>query len=316
MQFYIIRRILLVIPTLFLVTIIVFFLVRFIPANTVDIMLADQEGLARIDRAALMERLGLNVPVYVQYGRWLGNLVRGDIGQSLWTNRPVIDELKQRLPVSLELGFLAIIIGQIIAIPIGIFSAIRQDSLGDHAGRSIAILFLCVPNFWLGTLIMVYPAIWWHWSPAMTLIKLSDNLLGNLGMFLLPALIMGLHASGNTMRMTRTMMLEVLKQDYIRTAWSKGLSERVVVIRHTLRNALIPVVTMIGMQIPILISGTVIMEQIFNLPGMGTLMLDALQKRDYPIISGVNLFIATFVLVTNLAVDVSYSYLDPRIRYR
>lgn len=318
MQSYIIRRFLLLIPTLLIVTVIVFLLIRFVPGNIIDKMAAEQAAYTTIpiDRQELMKLLGLDVPLYEQYGRWLFGLLQGDIGKSLWTNRPVLGELKSALPISLELGIFAIIIGQLVAIPIGILSAIRQDTPRDYISRSLAILFLCIPNFWIATLIMVYPAIWWHWAPAMKYVPLSENIGQNLGMFLLPAVIMGLHASGSTMRMMRTMMLEVLRHDYIRTAWAKGLRERMVVFRHAMRNALIPVVTMVGMSIPTVISGTVIVEQIFNLPGMGRLMLDALTTRDYPIVSGVNLFVAAFVLITNLAVDISYSFLDPRIRYR
>lgn len=318
MQTYVSRRLLLVVPTLVIVTIIVFFLIRFIPGNVVDQMVAEQAVLSSIplDRADIEKRLGLDVPVHAQYLNWFAGLFRGDVGKSLWTQRPVVDAIKAKLPVSLELGILAIIIGQLVAIPVGILSAIRQDTGRDYVGRSVAIIFLCLPNFWLATLIMVYPSIWWHWAPSMVYIPLSESITGNLGMFLLPATVMGLHASGSTMRMTRTMMLEVLRHDYIRTAWSKGLKERIVVGRHAMRNALIPVVTMVGMSIPGVLSGTVIMEQIFNLPGMGRLMLEALTSRDYPIVSGVNLFIAVFVLVMNLLVDISYSLLDPRIRYR
>lgn len=301
-----------------LVTIIVFFTVRFIPGNVVDMMMSEREsfGSSNLERDALIHRLGLDVPVHIQYGRWVANVLQGDLGKSIWTNQPIIDELKKRLPVSLELGILAILVGQSIAIPLGVFSAIRQDTPNDYIGRIIAILFLCLPNFWLGTLVIVYPSIWWHWVPSMEYIPFFENPLGNLGMFILPGAIMGLTASGTTMRMTRTMMLEVLRQDYIRTAWAKGLKERVVIIRHALKNALIPVVTMIGLTIPILIGGTVIMENIFALPGMGRLILESLSRRDYAMISGINLFFAGFVMVTNLIVDLSYAFFDPRIRYR
>ncbi len=319
MQAYIIRRLLIIIPTLLLVTIIVFFLVRFIPGDVVDVMISQQTAAGTteaLDRDEVLKGLGLDSPIYVQYGRWIWSILQGDFGNSLWSGKKVLDSLTERLPISLELGIIGIIIGQIVAIPVGILSAIRQDTLQDHVSRTGAVLVMCVPAFWIGTLVMVYPAIWWRWSPSMQYIAFQDNPLGNLGMFIIPGAILGLHASGTTMRMMRTMMLEVLRQDYIRTAWSKGLEERLVVFRHALKNALIPVVTMIGLQIPPLIAGTVIIEQIFNLPGMGRLMLDALNSRDYPVVSGINLFIAVFVMVCNLLVDMTYSYLDPRIRYR
>ena len=218
--------------------------------------------------------------------------------------------------MTFELGLLAVIIGLLISLPIGIYSAIRQNTVGDYAGRGIAVTFISVPTFWTATMVMIYPALWWGWAPQMRLIPFTEDPLGNLGMFLLPAAILGMVLSGTTMRMTRTMALEVLRQDYIRTAWSKGLKERVVVMRHVLKNALIPVVTLVGFQLPILIGGSVILEQIFVLPGIGTLLLDAIQKRDYPIVSGINLFIATAVVFTNLLIDLTYGYLDPRVRYR
>lgn len=318
MQNYIIRRVLLLIPTIILVTIIVFFLVRFIPGDVIDVMMSEQQafGHTEIDRDELVKRLGLDVPIFIQYGRWVSEVFRGNLGDSLWSSESVVEALRTRLPVSLELGLIAIIIGQLVAIPIGILSAIRQDTPQDYVGRILAILFLCLPNFWLGTLVMVYPSIWWHWAPPLQYVPLAQDPLGNLAMFIIPGAIMGLHASGSSMRMTRTMMLEVMRQDYIRTAWSKGLTEKVVIMRHALKNALIPVVTMIGISLPVVIAGTVIMENIFALPGMGRLTLEALTKRDYAMVSGINLFFAGFVMLVNLGVDLSYAFLDPRIHYK
>jgi peptide/nickel transport system permease protein len=317
MQAYIARRLLLIIPTIVLVTLIVFCLIRFVPGDVVELMVAEMaDAGGEIDEEAIRQTLGLDVPIHVQYGRWIWGILQGDFGKSLLSSTRVVDEVRTRFPVSLELGILAILLGQIVAVPVGIYSAVRQDTPSDYISRTLAIAFLCVPNFWLGTLVMVYPAIWWGWSPSVEYIPLVEDPIGNLKMFVIPAIILGLSASGTTMRMTRTMMLEVLRQDYVRTAWSKGLKETVVVLRHALRNALIPVVTIIGFRIPVLIGGTVIMEQIFCLPGMGRLMIEALNSRDYTMLSGVNLFIAVFVLVNNLAIDLSYAYLDPRVRYR
>ena len=202
-----------------------------------------------------------------------------------------------------------------IALPVGIYSAIRQDSAADFLGRSVAIIGLATPNFWLGIMVMIYPAIWWGWSPPLELVSFTKDPLGNLGGFLIPSLILGTAAAAATMRMTRTMMLEVLRQDFIRTAWSKGLRERAVVIRHAVKNALIPVVSLIGLQLPILVGGAVIMENIFNLPGLGRLLLNALNDRDYPMVSGINLFFATGVVGINLLIDVLYAVVDPRVRY-
>jgi peptide/nickel transport system permease protein len=222
----------------------------------------------------------------------------------------------QRIPLTFELGFMALIIGLLISIPIGVYSAIRQDTITDYFLRSLSILLISVPSFWLGTMIVLYPSIWWHWAPPMEFIPFFTNPIGNLGMMIIPALVLGSQQSGSTMRMTRTMMLETLRQDYIRTAWSKGLSERVVVIRHAMKNALIPVVTMVGGGIPALVGGSVIIEYIFNLPGMGRLMIDALNGRDYPIISAINLIMATIVIANNLFIDLTYGWLDPRIHYQ
>ena len=319
MRAYIIRRLLLIIPTLFLLTILVFLSVRFLPGDVIDAMLGrmeyDQPGT--IDREALERMLGLDVPGYVQYVRWLGRIfLHGSLGESLMGRGAVEEQIIDRLPVTVELGLLAIVIGLVIALPVGIYSAIRQDTAADHAGRSVAIIGLATPNFWLGIMVMIYPAIWWGWSPRLELIPFSEDPLENLGMFLIPSLILGTASAAAIMRLTRTMMLEVLRQDYIRTAWSKGLRERVVIIRHTIKNSLIPVVTLIGLQLPILVGGSVIMENIFNLPGLGRLMLVALNDRDYPLISGINLFFATAVIVANLITDLFYAFLDPRVRYK
>jgi peptide/nickel transport system permease protein len=231
-------------------------------------------------------------------------------------NQDIAREIEHRLPVTFELGLMALVIGVLISIPIGVYAAIRQDSIPDYILRSAAIILISVPSFWIGTMIMIYPSIWWGWSPPMELISFSKDPIGNLGMFLLPALVLGTGMTGSSMRMTRTMMLEVLRQDYIRTAWAKGLNERIIVIRHALKNALIPVITIIGMQLPVLVGGSVIIEQIFVLPGIGRMLLDALSNRDYPIVSGITLVLSSFVIIVNLAVDIAYGWLDPRIHYQ
>jgi len=320
MQAYVIRRILLMIPTILLVTMIAFLAVRFIPGSVIELMVAEMgEESGRESELTieyLKEALGLDMPLHVQYWRWLSAAARGDLGQSLWTDRPVTQEIFSRLPVSLELGALALIVGLLIAVPIGTYSAIRQDTAGDYIGRTIAILFISLPTFWTGTMVIVYPSIWWNWSPAIRYIPFFDNPAGNLLQFIIPAIIMGMVLSGTTMRMTRTMMLEVLRQDYIRTAWSKGLKERVVIIRHAIRNALIPIVTLIGGQLPMMVGGAVIIESIFNLPGLGRLMVNALTDRDYPVVSGVNLFLSMIVMLNILFIDMLYPYLDTRVRYK
>ena len=318
MRAYIIRRLLLVIPTLFIVTIVTFLSVRFIPGDAIDAMAVELEALGFIvDREALVHELGLDVPVHVQYGRWMGGiLLHGTLGDSLWGDDVSIEEkIVARLPVTLELGVLAILIGLVIAVPVGIYSAIRRNSAADYFGRTAAVIGLATPNFWLALIVIIYPALWWGWSPPLRLVSFTEDPLGNLGVFIIPSLILGTALSAGTMRLTRTTMLEVLRQEYIRTAWSKGLKERVVILRHAIKNALIPVVTLIGLQLPILVGGSVIMENIFNLPGLGRLMVLALEGRDYPVVSGVNLFFATAVVGFNLMIDLIYPYLDPRVRY-
>ena len=319
MSAYLSRRLLLLIPTLFLLTVLVFLSVRFIPGDVIDVMAARIEAMGggQVDRAAMERRLGLDLPIHVQYGRWIGGiLLHGTLGESLIGGWPVEERITGRLPVTIELGVLAILIGLVIALPVGIYSAIRQDTATDYTGRILAILGLATPNFWLGTMVMIYPAIWWRWSPPMEHMPFTEDPLGNLEMFLIPSVILGTAMSAATMRMTRTMMLEVLRQDYIRTAWAKGLKEQTVVLRHAIKNALIPVVTLVGLQLPLVVGGAVIMENLFNLPGLGRLLVDALSERDYPVVSGVNLFFACIVLLNNLFIDLIYAYLDPRIRYQ
>jgi peptide/nickel transport system permease protein len=317
------------IPTLFLVAILVFLTVRFIPGSVIDLMVAEMSQEAslgqQISADYIKESLGLDQPIHIQFLRWLGvmpqkdgkvsGVIEGNLGASLWSGRRITTELGAKIPISLELGVLAILSGLLIALPIGIYSAIRQDTWGDYAGRTFAILAISLPGFWLCTMVIVYPSIWWGWSPAMEYIPFTKDPMGNFIQFIIPAVILGLVFSGGTMRMIRTMMLEVLRQDYIRTAWSKGLNERTVIFRHALKNALIPVVTIVGAQLPILIGGAVVEEQIFALPGVGRYLIDAINRRDYPIISGVNLVIATFILICNLLIDLTYAWLDPRVTY-
>ena len=333
MRAYIVRRLLLMVPTLLILTVIVFLAVRFIPGDIVDAMTLEMERWGvDIDREAVERMLGLDVPVHVQYGRWMGvlptpdwvtgeshfkGLLQGTLGESLRrTHLTVEEEILGRFPVTIELGVIAIVIGLLIALPVGIYSAIRQDTAADYVGRTAAVIGMATPNFWLALMVIIFPAIWWGWTPPLQWVPFTDDPLGNLGILIIPSVILGTAMSAGTMRMTRTMMLEVLRQDYIRTAWSKGLKERVVIVRHAIRNALMPIVTLVGLSLPLLVGGSVIMENIFNLPGLGRLMLTALNDRDYPLVSGVNLFFGALVLVTNLLIDMIYPYIDPRVRYR
>ena len=302
------------IPTMFIVSIIVFLTIRLIPGDTLEVM-ASTRYITKESRDAIRVALGLDLPAHVQYGRWMSGVLQGDLGTSFFTNLPITPLILQKLPVSLEMGGIAIIFALALAIPVGVYSGMRPESKTDHLLRSISILFICVPSFWLGTMILIYPAIWWNWSPPLYYVSFFEDPLTNLTIVSIPALILGMWLSGIIMRLTRTMMLEILKQDYIRTAWAKGLNERVVIVRHVLKNSLIPVVTMIGLQLPVMIGGAIVVEYIFNIPGIGSLVVETLLQRDYNILSGINLFMAGFVLVANVLIDITYAWLDPRIQY-
>jgi len=318
---YIVRRLLLVIPTLLIVTALTTVAIRLIPGDAVDVLVGQMDLSGKENRVELRARLeaelGLDAPIPVQYVRWWKDvLLHGDLGDSIFMGISVKDQIKQRLPVTLEIGVLALIIAMLISFPIAIFSAVRQDTIGDYAFRSLAIIFISLPEFWVGIMVVVFPSIWWGWSPPIINISLWDDPIGNLKMYILPAAILGMGINGVNMRLMRTMMLEVVREDYIRTAYAKGLTERVVILRHAVKNALIPVVTVIGLNVPVVIGGSIIIEQIFGLPGMGRLAVEAAFIRDYPVIIGVTLVYAFVVLLIILITDLSYAFLDPRIRYR
>jgi peptide/nickel transport system permease protein len=309
--------------TVVIASFLVFILMRSVPGTIVDSLVAQYRGQLEADmdvnlndvKALLEAELGLDRPFMVQYVEWFGKAIRGDLGNSLWRKTPVVEEIAKRFPVTIELGLLAFVMAQLIAFPIGIYSAIRQETLGDYTGRGFAILLVAVPDFWIGTMIVVFGSIWWGYAPPIRFIGLFDDPVGHFKMLLIPAAVLGMALAGGQMRMTRTMLLEVLRQDYVRTAWSKGLKENVIILRHALRNALIPVVTSVGPQLLIMVSGSVVIEQIFNLPGMGRLTLQAIETRDYPVVSGVLLVFAVALVLMNLLIDLTYSFLDPRIRY-
>ena len=318
MHAYVIRRLLSLLPTLVIASLIVFISIRLIPGDVVDLMLSNNDISAEPkSRDQLIAALGLDKPMWKQYLLWVRAIVfHGDLGTSLWQGTSVAEQIGARLPVTMELGAIALVVSLTMALPIGIYSATRQDTAGDYIARSFSILLLAVPSFWLGTMVVVFPSIWWGWSPPIDYVGFFTNPWQNLQQMVVPGIVLGTSLSAITMRMTRTMMLEVLRQDYIRTAQAKGLSERVVVLRHALRNALIPVVTLIGLQAPLLLGGAVIIEQIFVIPGMGMLLLEAVSQRDYPIVTGVFLIVGVAVLVINLLVDLSYGLLDPKVRAR
>jgi len=310
---YALKRLLVAIPSLLIATVIVFSLSRLIPGDVVTLMMQENQYAQSLEE--MREKLGLNRPIYLQYFEWIGRAMRGDLGESLYSSRPVLQELARRAPVSLELGAVAVFFAVLLGVPIGVLSASRQDSAEDYIARSGAILGLSAPGFWLGTLVVVLPAIYFGWSPSIKFILFISDPWGHMVQFLIPGFLLGIASAASIMRLTRTQLLEVLRQDYVRTAWSKGLGERVVVLKHSLKNALIPVVTVLGIQIAQVLSGTVIFETIFGLPGMGRFLFDAITERDYPVIQGINLVIVTTIVTVNLLVDVVYAYLDPRIRY-
>lgn len=315
MKEYIIRRVLLMFPTLLGVTLAVFVLMHLAPGDVIMAKLAEDyvtpEHLER-----MRAELGLDKPLHEQYVFWLANVVRGDLGTSLWSGAPVTEELMKRIPVSAELAIVAMLVSISIALPLGVLSAVRQDTGADYLGRFASISFLSAPNFWLGTLILVLPAIWFGWAPPVRYVPLTQEPWMNLQQVLPAALALGAHSSAVVMRMSRSTLLEVLRQDYIRTAWAKGLNGQVVIVRHALKNALIPVITIWGSQLSNLLGGTVVMETIFSLPGIGLSTFQAIERRDFVQLQGNVLFIAGVFVVMNLLVDLIYSWLDPRIRYR
>ncbi len=314
MHLYLAQRLSLVLPTLVGVSIVVFLLVRLLPGDAVTMLLQDYAYAKDADE--LRAKLGLDRPIYVQYVDWLGGALRGDLGTSLRSKTPVGEELLNRMPVTAELGVLAMLVALAVAIPVGVLAAVRQDTGADYVARSAAIGMLAIPSFWLGTLVITLPSVWWQWTPPLRYTRLFDDPGKNLGHVAIPAIILGLALSGSLMRLTRAQMLEVMRQDFVRTAAAKGLTERAVIFRHALKNAFIPVLTLLGLQVSILVSGTVVLESIFVLPGMGRYLLEAVQYRDYPIIQGLNLIFATVIVLSNLAVDLLYGWLDPRVKYQ
>ncbi len=315
MRQYVLRRFALAVPTLFLVSVIVFVMMRLMPGDVVLRMVEGQAYAPTIE--AMRKDLGLDRPAYVQYADWIGRiLTRGDFGRSYWTRQPIWDEFARRFPVTLELAILTILVSVVIGVAVGVVSAVRQDGAADYVGRVLAILALSVPYFGLAVVVVVVPAILFRWTPVWTYVPFTENPLANLKIMIVPALVFGVTRAGPIMRIMRSALLDVLRQEYIRTAWSKGLPERGIVLRHALKNAMIPVISLIGLQMPLYIGGSVIMETIFRLPGVGLFFFEALTRMDYPVVQSVNLIVATMVVGLNLAIDLSYAFLDPRIRYR
>lgn len=317
MQRYVIRRLLMAVPVLVGLSLVIFASIRVVPGDIIISLTADAGNVPQEQRDALRKQLGLDKPAPVQYATWLGGMLRGDFGTSLWRGVPVMEDIRRTMPVTIELAVVALAIAILLAIPIGVVSAIRQDTWVDYVGRLFSIGALSMPDFWLGTMAVLYLSLWFGWTPPIAggFRSFLENPAVNVQLILLPSLILGLRLSASGMRMTRSAMLEVLREDYIRTAWSKGLRERSVVVRHALRNGLIPVITIFGSQLGLLLAGSVVMEQLFGLPGMGRLTFDAVSKRDYPQVQANVMIIGTIVVLLNLIVDLTYGWLDPRIRF-
>ncbi|MDA0353828.1 MAG: ABC transporter permease [Chloroflexi bacterium] len=317
MSKYIAQRLLLAVPTVLGLTMLVFFVLRvLVPVDAVDLQFAAAGMKDPEQEAALRESLGITGPLPLQYLSWLGRLMTGDFGVSFYTGRTVVDELALRIPTSLEVGMGALMITIVIAIPIGVYSAVRQDSGLDYLARGGAILFYAIPGFWLATLILVFGSLWLNWAPPTEYHHIWEDPIANLKQVALPMFLLGLSPIGTLIRLVRTQVLEVIRQDYVRTARAKGLAPSTVYTRHVLRNSLLPIVTVVGLQVPNLIAGTVIFEQVFVLPGVGRYLLDAVLRLDLFVLMATNLFFGSLIILSNLVVDVSYGFIDPRVRYQ
>lgn len=326
MQKYIAQRLILTIPTVIIVTILTFLFLRvFLPADVIDLIIGEYGRNDPQLREALERELGLTGSPFMQYFDWVGiswfwggptGVLQGDLGESLHSGRPVLGELQRRVPVSFELGLWAQVSSIVVSVPTGVWAALRQDKWPDYGLRSVAILANSVPSFWIAVLVITFGSIWFNWAPPINFEYLTDDPIAHMQIMLLPALIIGITPSGGLIRLVRTQMLEVLRQDYIRTAHAKGLGQNTVLYKHALRNALIPVITVIGVQLPNIIAGTVIFEQIFIIPGMGRYLVDAVNNLDYPVVQGLNLVFALLLMFSIILVDISYAFLDPRIRFR
>lgn len=317
MQRYILQRILLSIPTLLAITVITFVGLRVVlPADVVDVIVGEYGRNDPELRANLENELGLDASIPRQYVSWLWDIVRGDLGESLHNGRSVTSELKRRVPVSFELGAWGLFSAVIVSVPMGVLAAVKQDHFPDYGFRAVAILIDALPGFWLAVLVITFGSIWFNWAPPIKFRYLTEDPVAHVKIMMLPAILIGITPSGGLIRLVRTQMLEVLRMDYVRTAHAKGLPPHAVFYRHALRNALIPVVTVIGVSLPGVIAGTVIFEQIFVIPGMGRYLVDSVNLLDYPVIQATNLVFAVLLVISVLIVDISYAFLDPRIRLR
>ena len=317
---YVVRRILLGFVTIWLVTVMLFgglrVVVPLFVGDVVDAMVAEYGGDDPERMDAIRAEYGLSEALPLQYVKWVGGLLRGDLGESLFNGRSIASEMKYRLPVSIELGLIGLASSVLTAVPMGIVAALARDRWPDYTLRVFAVATSAVPGFWVAVMMITLASMWWHWAPPIDYAQFHEDPIKHLKIIAMPALLIGLNPSGGLLRIMRAQMLEVLRQDYIRTARAKGLAERTVLFRHAFRNALIPIVTIIGAGLPGLIAGTALFEIIFILPGMGRYLVSAIGNLDYPVIQGTNIVFAFLIIAANLLVDISYSWIDPRIRYR
>lgn len=311
---YTIRRLFMLIPVLFGISVFIFLIMKMIPGDIVSTMLG--QDATDEARTQLEKQFGLNLPIYTQYWNWISGVLVGDFGVSLRTGKPVLGDILNRFTLTLELTLLSAFLSWLIAIPLGIIAAVKRNTSADFGVRIISLLGVSVPNFALATLLLLVLSLTFSYYPPSSYVSLFEDPVKNLQMMILPSIVLGTAMAGAVMRMTRSTVLEVLRQDFIRTIRAKGASERVVIFSHALKNAMIPILTIIGMQIGVLLGGTVIIEQIFSLPGLGQLVLTAINQRDFPVVQGAVLFIAFVFVMINLIVDLLYSYLDPRISYK
>jgi peptide/nickel transport system permease protein len=315
MRTYVLKRVLSLVPTLVGVTILVFLMVRMIPGTVVDQLIGTEARVDESTKAAMRAFFGLDQPLHVQYWNWFSGLLRGDLGQSWRSGLPVSKMIFDRLAVTAELGLLALAVSLLVGLPLGVLSAVRENTGLDHVVRVVSLFSLSIPIFWQAAMLILALSLWFNWVPPVEYAPPTRDPLGNLKQMMLPAIVLGTVVAAQVMRMTRSSLLEVLRHDYVRTARAKGLAERLVVSRHALGNALIPIITVIGVQVGYLLGGAVVTEEVFTLPGVGRLVLNAVYERDYPLVQGTILFIAVLFMLSNLVVDLLYAYLDPRIRY-
>lgn len=314
MQRYVAQRVFLGVVSILGLTIVVFVFLRAIPGDTAVLILGPDSAASEEDVRLLREELGLDDPLPVQYLRWLGDIVQADLGKSLFTGRTVTDEVSNRVETTLELAALALLISFVVGVTTGTASALWRGTIQEQFIRVFSLMGLAIPNFWLGTMVVVYSAKWFGWIPPVQHTSIFSDPSRNLQQFMIPAAVVGLSLAASLARLSRSAVLEVLREDYIRTARAKGLHSRAVLFRHTLRGSLIPIISLFAVQVGAVVAGTVVIENVFNLPGMGRLLLDSIGRKDYPVVQGIVLLYGTFIVLVNIITDIAYGFIDPRIR--